>query len=247
MVEVQLWNLIISITIILLLSATITAAVFAYEHNKNPRLIECPPCHMGCTNNYSLEGQERCPVDPENCSVGQCIFNYMNFSSTNPFLISPISSMNTQQALFSTLTTFDNGSMVLAPYGETDATGVGLSFTYDGEHLINIKQDGGGNTLRLTVDPDINTIIPGDNIFNISGYRVYLTAETDPEILAKFELIDGLIIATINNSRFYLASRTYFDATDGNTQKTIIVGVTRFFGTTSNLWLNTLFRPIELK
>ena len=181
----HLWNLIISIIILLLLAGVITASIFAYDHNRNPRIISCPPCYADCTNTIVPSGQERCPIDPDDCTEGQCIFNYMNFSLSSCFIISPISGINSGNALFSELTTTDQATLVLTSYGETDNTGSGIAFTYDGNHIINDKPDG-GNVQRLTIDSSV--VIPTGEEFSENGFRVHHTTSTDTTILATFEL-----------------------------------------------------------
>ena len=244
MTTFHLWNLIISIVIVILVASVVTAAIFANKHNKNPRVVSCPPCFADCTDERTPAGQERCPTDPENCTEGQCIFNYMNFS-TACFIISPITTLNSGNALFSEVKTLDQGTMVLSPYGETDNTGLGITFTYttDG-YLLNNKQNA-GNDQRITIDPLV--VIPPDDIFTVQSFRVHHTiASVASDEVATFELINGRIVGTLGGNKYYLAWRRYVDVADSNTAKIIIVAVNSPFPQNTTLWMNTLFRPIGI-
>ena len=228
---VHLWNLIVSIIIIFLVAGIITSGITAYENNKNPTVIPCPFCGSDCNVGRTPNGQEVCPADPQNCTEGQCMFNYMNFPSNGVcFIIAPITTHTA--LLFSNLTSADSGTMVLAPYGAT----AGLAFQYQaGGYLLNTNTPN-----RLTIDP--TSVIPIGNDFTSNGYALVPTTELDTEA-ATFELSEGLIIAKHNNLTYYLAVRTYNESATPTITSTIIVAIRIVFPANRDLYPTNLFRP----
>jgi hypothetical protein len=214
----HLWNLISSLAIIMLVIAVITAAVFAYEHNTNPRLIPCPPCYLDCEEVNKLAGTEDCPTNPTTAAEARCTYSYLNFPQYGgPFYISPITVSNSNKILFGN--SVSSNTMSLGEYTDTNSR-----FTYDGTYLMNEMN-------YLTVDPSVTF----NNLpeFPNGGVAVRLSSSQTTSVTLK----NGRIEAKLGNDLYYLGWSVV------GTEVLIIA--TSGFNSENNIYfMNNLFRTV---